>query len=91
MVSSAKRHNEADGYTLPGQNDKNKQTTDTAQVARLQNEVANCLEQMQLLQEECESMKSQIVTMVVQQRTIEKEAKDSQKKVSDVAKKCKKS
>ena len=90
-VTLLKRRSGIVGQNLPGQISDDKQTTDTAQVARLQFDVANCLEQMQMLQEECESMKSQIVTMVVQQRTIEKEARDSQKKISEVAKKYKKS
>ena len=36
-------------------------------------------------------MKTQIVSMVAHQRTIEKEARDSQKKISEVSKKYKKS
>ena len=91
LDSSVKRRSGIVGQVLPGQIDHNKQTTDTAQVARLQYEVANCLEQMQQLQEECESMKTQIVSMVAHQRTIEKEARDSQKKISEVSKKYKKS
>ena len=46
LDSSVKRRSGIVGQVLPGQVDHNKQTTDTAQVARLQYEVANCLEQM---------------------------------------------